>query len=178
VLDISLADLVGLFQRAELQAYRRRSGEVTCADIMSRDVVAVQFGTPLQDAWSLLRRHGIGALPTLDPARRVIGLVSDVDFMASPELDVYDGRWQHFRRLIRRPDKVHSEWAEVVGQIMPRGVRTLSETSHLMELVPPMSDAGVRHIPVVDANRKLSGIISQADLVAALYRGGTTPGGM
>ena len=178
VLDISRDDLAGLFKRAELHAYRRRSGEITCADIMSRDVIAVQFGTPLQEAWSLLRRHGVRALPVLDPARRVIGLVSDVDFMANPELDVYDGRWRHFRRLIRRPDTVHSERAEVVGQIMPREFRTVSETSHLVELVPLMADAGVRHVPVVDMNRKLSGIISQADLVAALYRSGTRANGV
>ena len=108
----------------------------------------------------------------------MIGLISDVDFMANPELDVYDGRWRHFRRLIRLPDTIHSDRAEVVGQIMPRGVRTVSETSHLLDLVPLMADAGVRHIAVVDANRKLSGIISQADLVAALYRGSTGADGV
>ena len=178
VLDISRDDLTKLFQRAEMHAYRRRSGEVTCADIMSRDVIAVEFGTPLQEAWSLLRRYGIRALPVLDPARRVIGLISDVDFMANPELDVYDGRWRHFRRMIRRPDTIYSDRAEVVGQIMARGVRTVSETNHLLDLVPLMADAGVRHVSVVDANRKLSGIISQADLVAALYRGGTTAEGL
>ena len=170
VLDVSRDDLAGLFQRAELHAYRRRSGEITCADIMSRDLVVVQFGTPLGEAWSLLRQHRIRALPVLDPARRVLGLVSDVDFMANPELDVYDGRWRHFRRLIRRPDTVHSDRAEVVGQIMPRGVRVVSETTHIVELVPLMADAGIRHVPVVNAERRLSGMISQADLVAALYR--------
>ena len=39
-----------------------------------------------------------------------------------------------------------------------------------MELVPLMADAGLRHVAVVDAERRLSGIISQSDLVAALYR--------
>jgi CBS domain-containing membrane protein len=41
-----------------------------------------------------------------------------------------------------------------------------------------MADAGVRHVPVMDADRNLAGIISQADLEAALCRGRTTPGGM
>jgi CBS domain-containing membrane protein len=173
VLDVSRDDLEALVQRAEMHAYRRRFGEVTCADIMSRDVVAAQFGTSLQDAWSLLRRHSIRALPVLDPARRVIGMVSDVDFMANPELDVYDRRWRHFRRLIRGPDTMHAEKAEVVGQIMSGGVHAVDEATHIVELVPLMADAGVRHVPVVDADRKLSGIISQADLVAALYRGGS-----
>ena len=177
VLDVSRDDLDGLLQQAEIRAYRRRFGEITCADIMSRDVVAVQFGTPLRDAWSLLRRHDIRALPVLDPARRVIGMVSDVDFMASPELDVYDGLWERFHRLIRRPDTLYADRAEVVGQIMSRGVQTMAEDMHVVELVPLMADAGLRHVPVADSERRLSGIISQADLVAALYRGGLAGGG-
>lgn len=177
VLDVSRDDLEGLLQRAEMHAYRRRFGEITCADIMSRDVVAVQFGTPLRDAWSLLRRHDIRALPVLDPARRLIGMVSDVDFMASPELDVYDGLWERFHRLIRRPDTLHTDRAEVVGQIMSRDVQTVSEDVHIVELVPLMADAGLRHVAVVDAEQRLSGIISQADLVAALYRGSLAIGG-
>jgi len=35
-----------------------------------------------------------------------------------------------------------------------------------------MEDQGLRHVPVVDAQRRLRGIIAQSDLIAALYRGG------
>ena len=171
VLDVSRGELESLFQSAEMHLSRRRFGQITCADIMSRDVVAVQFGTPLQEAWSLLRQHAIRMLPVIDPARRVIGMVSETDFMASPALDVFDNRWQQFRHLIRRPDSVHSSRPEVVGQIMPRGTRTISESTHIVELVPLMADAGLRYVPVVDSQRRLSGVISQSDLVAALYRG-------
>jgi CBS domain-containing membrane protein len=34
-----------------------------------------------------------------------------------------------------------------------------------------MADAGLRHVLVVDGQRRLSGIIAQSDLIAALYRG-------
>jgi CBS domain-containing membrane protein len=177
VLDVSRDDLEGVLQQAEMRAYRRRFGEITCADIMSRDVVTVQLGTPLWDAWSLLRQHDIRALPVLDPAQRVIGMVSDVDFMVGPDFDVYDTLWKRFRRLIRKPSTLYAGRADVVGQIMSRGVQTIAENMHVVELVPLMADAGLRHVPVVDAERRLSGIISQADLVAALYRGGLADGG-
>jgi CBS domain-containing membrane protein len=172
VLDVARDDLEGLFQRAEMHAYHRRFGEITCADIMSRDVVAVEFGTALQDAWSLLRRHDIRALPVLDRARRVIGMVSDLDFMVSADLDVFDGLRSRFRRMISKPLSDYADRPEVVGQIMPSAVRTVAESTHIVELVPLMADAGLRHVAVVDAERRLSGIIAQSDLVAALYRGG------
>ena len=177
VLDVARDDLEGLFQRAEMHAYHRRFGEITCADIMSRDVVTVEFGTALQEAWSLLRSHDIRALPVLDRARRVIGMVSDLDFMVSADLDLYDDLRSRFRRMIRRPMSDYASRPEVVGQIMPRGVRTMTESTHIVELVPLMADTGLRHVAIVDDERRLSGIISQSDLIAALYRGGLSPAG-
>ncbi|MBI0538663.1 HPP family protein [Roseomonas sp. KE2513] len=177
VLDVSRDDLDSLLQRAEMHAYQRRFGEITCADIMSRDVVTVQFGTPLAEAWRLLRRHDIRAMPVLDPARRVIGMVSDVDFMKSPELDHYEGFEARFRQLIRRLTTLHADRPEVVGQIMPRSIRTVTEGTHVAALVPLMADAGFRHVSVVDGNRKLAGIIAQSDLIAALYQGGLASNG-
>lgn len=81
-------DLKGLFEPAEVHAYHRRFGELTCADIMSRDMIAVSFGTGLQEAWTLLRRHDIRALPVIDPALRVIGMVSEADFLTNADLDL------------------------------------------------------------------------------------------
>lgn len=171
VLDVSADDLETLFQRAEMNAYHRRFGEITCAEIMSRDVIAVEYGTPLQEAWSLLRRHQIRALPVLDAARRVIGMASDLDFMASADLDAFDGLAARFRRVIRKPTTIYTDRPEAVGQIMRRNVPSVAEHTHIVELVPLMADSELRHIAVVDLNRKLSGIISQSDLIAALYRG-------
>jgi CBS domain-containing membrane protein len=172
VLDVSTDELEVLFQRAEMNAYHRRLGEITCAQIMSRDVIWVEFGTSLQEAWSLLRQHRIRTLPVLDPARRVIGMASDLDFMASADLDVFEGLASRFRRAISKPTTIYADRPEAVGQIMQRNVPTVREDTHIVELVPLMVDTGRRHIPVVDEKGKLSGIISQSDLVAALYSRG------
>ena len=89
VIDISRDDLQSLFMQAEVQAYRRRFGEITCGDIMAREVISVQFATSLEEAWGLMRTHGIKALPVLDRARRVIGIVTQADFMKSADLDTH-----------------------------------------------------------------------------------------
>lgn len=171
VLDVSRDDLETLFHQAEMHAYRRRFGEITCADIMSRDVVTVEYGTELEEAWHLLRRHRVKALPVLDRARRVIGIVTFVDFMKNANLDVYEGFDMKLRRFIRRTMGTHSDKAEVVGQIMTRHVWTVGTDMHIVELVPLVSDRSLHHIPVVDAERRLAGMITHSDLIAALYRG-------
>ena len=67
ILDIARDDLEALLHNAEANAYRRRFGEITCADVMSRDIVTVKFGDSLEDAWQLLCKRGIKALPVVDP---------------------------------------------------------------------------------------------------------------
>jgi CBS domain-containing membrane protein len=50
--------------------------------------------------------------------------------------------------------------------------------AHIVELVQPLSDSGIHHIPIVDDQRRLVGMVTQSDMVAALYRGNanlTTP---
>ncbi|HZW21093.1 HPP family protein [Noviherbaspirillum sp.] len=177
VLDVDRDDLASLFKQAEMQAYRRRYEEITCADIMSRDLVTVEYGTELQEAWSLLRKHKVKALPVVDRARRVIGIITFVDFMKNANLDVFEGFDAKLRHFIRRTRSLHSDKPEVVGQIMTRHVRTVSEDMHIVELVPLLSDMGLHHVPVLDKERRLAGMITQSDLIAALYRGRLTGAG-
>ena len=172
VLDIGRDDLDSLLRQAEAQAYRRRFGVIRCKDIMSRDVVTVEFGTSLEEAWHLLRRHRIKALPVLDRARRVIGIVTLVDFMKHAQLDRHDGWARKLREFLKPSGLTHSDKPEVVGQIMSSGVHSASIDTHVVELVPLLSDLGLHHIPIVDQDRRLAGMVTQSDLVAALYRGG------
>lgn len=174
VLDIDRDDLNSLFIQAEMHAYRRRFDAITCGDIMSRDLVAVHFGTTLEEAWTLLRRHRVKALPVVDSAHHLIGIVTFVDFMKNANLDVYPGFEWKLRSFIRRTVGTQSHKPEVVGQIMTRSVRTAQTGMHIVELVPLLSDLGLHHIPIVDEEQRLAGMVTQSDLIAALYRGRIT----
>jgi CBS domain-containing membrane protein len=49
---------------------------------------------------------------------------------------------------------------------------TASSNMHIIELIPLMTQANVHHhIPVVDDERRLVGMVTQSDLVSALYHG-------
>jgi CBS domain-containing membrane protein len=175
LLDIDRDDLAALLHDAEMHAYRRRFGATTCADIMSRDPVAVEFGSTLEEAWSLLRAHRIKALPVIDRSRRVIGIVTLADFMRHAQLDVHDGFAQKLRNFVARVTTDHADKPDAVGQIMATNVDTMSQHEPIVDLVPVFADAGHHHIPIVDDERRLVGIVTQSDLVVALYRQGLQP---
>ena len=169
VLDVSRDDLEALLHEAEARAYQRSLGALRCADIMSREPHAVEFGSSLREAWGLMRRHRIKALPVVDRARRIAGIVTVTDFMRHADVDEPAAIAERLKAFIRRVDTTHATRPEVVGQIMTRQVRVASEDRHVIELVPLFSHEGHHHIPVIDADRRLVGIITQSDLVRALY---------
>lgn len=168
-LDVSEEDLNQVYSRAGMHAFRRKMGHITCGDIMSRDVVTAEFGTELEEVWAQLRFHKVKAMPVIDPARRVIGMVTLVDFLKRANLKTYETFQDKLVKFIRRTPGVYSEKPEVVGQIMAAPVVTAREDMHIVELVPLLSDRGLHHIPVVNEERRLVGMVTQSDLIAALY---------
>ncbi|WP_018747440.1 HPP family protein [Chitiniphilus shinanonensis] len=158
-LDISRDDLAELLGQAQALAQRRRFGRILCADIMSRDVVRVATDAPLREAWALLARHKVKALPVTDAARRLVGIVSLHDFFvehtAEPAFPSgpFDGE---------RP----------VSAIMTGRVRSARPEQPIAELVPVFSDGGLHHMPVVDHDDTVVGMLTQSDLVAALAKAG------
>ncbi|NYE63980.1 CBS domain-containing membrane protein [Duganella sp. 1224] len=169
VLDISRDDLESLFMQTEQRAYQRRFGIIHCADIMSRDVVSAEFGTGLDEAWRQMRAHRVACLPVLNRARRVIGIVTQTDFLEHGGLDDYSGIRRRLRRFLRKSGVSHTEKAEVVGQIMRQHPASARVDTAIVDLVPLMADAGFHHIPIVDHEQRFVGIVTQSDLLAALY---------
>lgn len=169
VLDISRDDLEAILLETEVQAYGRRFGVITCGAIMSKDAVTVRPGMPLAEAWRLLRQHGLHALPVLDKARRVVGMVGQNDFLHHAGLDPYQTLGERLRGLLGHLMSMRGGRAGKVVEIMQRHVKTVGADEPIAEVVPLMTNQGLHHIPVVDERGVFAGIVSQSDMLAALY---------
>ncbi|MDX2396489.1 CBS domain-containing protein, partial [Streptomyces sp. DK15] len=123
----------------------------------------------------LMRQRRIKALPVVDRARRIVGIVTVADFMRHADLDRHHGIGDRLRAMVQRVASSHSEQPEVVGQIMTRTVRVASADRPLVDLVPLFSEGGHHHIPIIDHAQRLVGIVTQSDLVGALYRAVRAP---
>lgn len=161
LLDITPEDLEQILTRAQLQASRRQFGEVLCQDIMSRDVVSIGPRDSVDEAWARLERHKVKALPVMDPEDgTLVGIVSLHDFfMAQAAPDP------------RKMPVMHT--ARYVADIMTRRVRTARPEQPMVDLVGLFSDGGLHHMPVVDEQYRVVGMITQSDVVAALFKTGS-----
>jgi CBS domain-containing membrane protein len=146
-LDVLPGDVLALVREAEAHALDRRLGQLRCGDLMARDVQTVQPAESLYRARMLMNQHHVKALPVVDEARAVVGIVTVYDLF---NLDVVD--------------------LDPVSTVMSSPVTTVTVDTPVARLVALMSDRGLRHLPVVDDDGRLAGIITRAELIAVLNR--------
>jgi len=171
-MDVSAADLSKLFTDAQMQSFKRYRGNITCADIMVKNIQAVEYGTDVEEAWKIMHGEHLKAMPVIDRARRVIGIITWNDFFKFIDMDTNQSFREKFRAFIRRTPDVSTDKPESVGHIMTSPVSVLPEHTHIVDLIPLMSSRGYRQIPIVNNENRLVGMVHQANLIAALYNAG------
>ncbi|ASY72549.1 membrane protein [Sinorhizobium fredii USDA 205] len=170
VVDISPEELDSFIHQAQIRAFTRRSGEITCGEIMSRDVLTVAPDTALRKAWRMLVEHRIQALPVVTEKDGMVGILTQMDFMKHTTLTA-DGRLQiGLRERIGNIIGLPAKSPRFVSEIMTTRVQSALPETMVAKLVPPMADMGLHHMPVVDADNRVVGIVTQSDLIAALFQ--------
>ncbi|QLL64697.1 CBS domain-containing protein [Sinorhizobium mexicanum] len=141
-LDVSREDIDALLREVELQALIRQRGELTCADIMSRDVVTVPSDTTPDHARYLLLKHDVRTLPVLDENEKLQGTVG-LRELADKELD---------------------------GKLPITVAATAKPSDPAIGLLPRLTDGKTHAVVLLDDDAKVVGIISQTDLLATLAK--------
>jgi CBS domain-containing membrane protein len=165
LLDVDPNDLDALLHELQVQFYVRTFIGMNCNEIMSANVISLPPTTPVRKAAALLRRHSIKALPIFDENTRMIGIVTRANIARSGR----DESWWLSIALFARWLKGNLS-EPTVATIMTRNVSTANTTTSITELVPIFTAFGHHHIPVLDNDGRLAGMIAQADLIRALYR--------
>ncbi|MEO7106314.1 MAG: HPP family protein [Rhodoferax sp.] len=167
--DVREEELIELYRLAVDHAFERHIG-LTCGDIMSRDVVTVEFSTSLNEAWGLLREHHVKALPVVDGFQRLIGVVTVADYLRHIDGSTGTNLAERLQNLLRRTPGMTSKKVEVVGQIMTERVHSARVDTTVAELVHSLTERPLAHIPVLDDKHRVLGVVTQTDMVAALYK--------
>jgi len=123
----------------------------TLTDVFSRDMVACEAETSIQDVARLMNEKKRSSLLIRDPGGEYIGLLTDHDLR----------------------QKVIAEGLSVqlpVRQVMSSPLITASSDSEIYEAILIMMQNNIKHLAVVDESAKLLGIATEQDLLLAQGR--------
>jgi CBS domain-containing membrane protein len=168
VVSVDPVDLEDMLERAAMLALARRSGGVTAAMVMTRDVARVQPGTSLRVALRELRAHGVKALPVVDGKGQVVGILTQTDLLEKAEwgpAHASSGLGWRLRSMSNSDRPLRGK----VRDVMTRDVATVPQLMPIALVMQLMLDSGHHHLPVADDSGKLQGMVTQSDLVGALF---------
>jgi CBS domain-containing protein len=141
-------------------------------DIMTKEVVAIKPNAKITEAANLLHERNLTGLPVIDKENKVIGIISEADFMTQNHhlhLPSYIQTLQVLKTWDRSDEKLKKEIKKLsrvkVSEIMnPEVITTSSETS-LKDLAVLFAEKRVNPSPVTDRENHLLGIVSRSDIV-------------
>ncbi|MCW2274358.1 CBS domain-containing protein [Rhodoblastus acidophilus] len=140
------------------------------SDIMTRDVKTVAPEATIDEAVNVLLSIRASGLPVLDSAGRLVGIVSESDFLHRVEIGTAKRRPRWIEFLLG-PGEVAEAYvmshSRRVGDVMTRDVVTVPANASLSEIVAVMDKRKVKRVPVVTGD-ELVGIVTRSDLLRAL----------
>ncbi len=109
-------------------------------DLMLKDVVTTYGNVPAKEAIELLYKRHVGCIVVIDEAGHCIGIFTERDAI----------------RVVAQNVPLDAP----VEKIMTKNPFTINEDSIFEEAKSIIKSAKVRHLPVIDTNGKLVGLIS------------------
>jgi CBS domain-containing protein len=138
--------------------------------IMTRPVYSVLPEATIAEAANIMLQRHISGLPVVDAAGKLVGIVSEGDFIRRSEISTQRKRSRWLKFLLgmgeAATDFVH-EHGRKISDVMTRVPLTVTEDTPLEEIVTSMETSGVKRLPVMRVD-KLVGIVSRANLLQAV----------
>ncbi|RJP80823.1 MAG: CBS domain-containing protein [Desulfobacteraceae bacterium] len=164
---IALHDLPVVGHRTRKAFFPR---QIRVRDAMTRESKRVSVSASLRDAARLLLSSIFTGLPVVDDKEgRPVGVVTQGDLINRGGLPLRLG-------LLAESDAVRLESllaglsSRTAGEVMSTPVVTIGEDRQLSEAVDVMLTKGVKRLPVVDKEGRLSGMLSRLDIFRTVMR--------
>lgn len=165
-LDITPGDFKEVYVLAFRHARERLLRRVTAREIMTRDVAWVRVDTPLQEVAALMAQRGVSGVPVLDSAGRVSGVISEKDFLRRMSSEGITSFMAVVAECLRdKGCKAVGIRGRQADDLMSSPAVTVTEDTPVLEIAALFKEKAVNRVPVLDAQGRLSGIVSRGDLL-------------
>jgi len=148
----------------------------SAAEIMDSEVPAVAPEADARNAIELLAKTDKGAIPVIDEARRVVGIVSESDLVLSDEQA--DLHLPHYFNIMGGvvfvgsmkgfEERLNKAFATSVSDLMTADPVVVRVDDTAEAVAKMIAEKHHNHLPVVDDDGRLAGLVTRADALAAL----------
>jgi CBS domain-containing protein len=148
----------------------------TAAEIMNADVPSVTPEDDARTAIDLLAKADQGAVAVVDADRKVVGIVSESDLILSDEES--DLHLPHYLNIMGGvvfigsmkgfEERLNKAFATDVAELMTADPIVAHDYEAADRVAKKIADKHHNHIPVVDSDGRLVGMVTRADALAAL----------
>ena len=142
-------------------------------DVMTTSVVTVSPDTAMRKIAALLLEHNISAVPVVDEAGAVIGMVSEGDLLRFSAED-RDARRDWWLEMLAQGESLSPEFlaslrapGRTAREIMSAPVVTVTQHTDVTEIGKLLATHRIKRVPVI-RDGHIIGIVSRANLVRAL----------
>ena len=139
-------------------------------EIMSRHVVTIGDDASAIDAIKTMLSHHIGGLPVVDRTGKLIGMLSEGDFIRRVELGT-EKRRSRWLSALAGADQVAVDFTRQhgrkVSQIMSPKPITIGEDTTLEQIVRLMESRNINRFPVMRGD-EIVGMVTRSDFLSAL----------
>jgi CBS domain-containing protein len=140
------------------------------SDVMTGRVISIEPTATVAQGVRLMLQHRISGLPVVDNAGRLVGIVTEGDFLRRGETGTQRRRPRWLEFLIG-PGKLADEYVRTHGrkieEIMTLDPVTVREDTPLEDIVQLMEKRRIKRVPVL-RGQTLVGVVSRANLLHAL----------
>ncbi|MGH9024554.1 MAG: CBS domain-containing protein [Acidimicrobiia bacterium] len=146
-------------------------------DVMTSEVITVSPDTTVEAAADLLAEHGFGAVPVVDASEQLVGLLRDEDLLVSEArlhvptaISFLGAEFVLPGDMHRFKEELEKAAAGTVVDVMTTSYPTVRPDDSLEDVATLMWGHDVSHVPVLDAQDHVAGIVARGDVVKFLAR--------
>ena len=144
-------------------------------DIMTTKVLTVTEETGVEELARLFEERGVNAMPVLDQAGQMVGIVTQTDLVEQDKplhiptvISIFD--WVIYLESEKNfKDEVAKITARTVGSLCARDVVTCSPETPVSEIAEMMVEHKAHLIPVVEG-KTLLGVVARLDIIRSMGR--------
>jgi sulfide:quinone oxidoreductase len=141
----------------------RHARTLKVADVMTSDVVTARQGSALGALAETMARRRISGVPILDVEDRLVGIVTEADFLSA--MNLAGGGVSDLLESVVRKRRARKGMGTIVDDIMTRQPITVAEDATLGQAVTLMDRNKIKRLVVTDETARVRGVVSRGDLM-------------